>query len=260
MFTNPFKKKRSIRFHTLHPGANTFYPIINSSKLNRNWVQEEKEDYKKRSKCPFAFGEPPPHSINKCPAIHMIMNQGYIIKTAVDINVTRVDDKLEVQASNLIPHLPSVVTHGEEVSKWLLDSSKDNTAPEILKVNTPWRVTTNDNDLIFLVVKVPHTKEDRFSAVMGVMDPKTAFEINVQLLWHLPKNESSTIKAGTPLCMYIPMSRQYLNTSFVCEDADERDWNVEKEMTYSYSHVNQSTNTLGDRVSRVVKILKKYYD
>ena len=255
MFT--FQRKKQIRFHSMSSGTNTLYPIIHSSKLNREWIAEEKQDYK--SRCPFNFKGPTAHSINRCPAIHSIMNQGYIIRAPADIAVTRRGNKLETFAPDIVPHIPTVVTHGEEVSKWLLDSAKDNTCEEVVKVNTPWRCTTNDPDLIFLVVKVPFVNETRFSAVMGVMDPRIAFEINVQLFWHEEDGKDELIKAGTPLCMYIPMNRKYLGTSFVCEDPTETDWEVEKEMAYSYASVNEASTSLTERVSKVAKILKKYY-
>ena len=257
MFTNLFQKKPKIRFHSLNPGVNTLYPITLSSKLNREWIAEEKKDYK--SRCPLNFMGPVAHSINKCPAITSILNHGFIIKAPVDIAVTRIGDKLEYNAPKILQHIPTVITHGEEVSKWLIDSGKELTAPEVLKVNTPWRVTCSDPNLIFLVVKAPFVKEDRFSAVMGYMDPKTAFEINVQLFWHVEKDKSELIKAGTPLCMYIPMDRRYLTMPFESVDADKTDWDVENEMTFAYAHCNEASTSLGDRVSRTIKILKKYY-
>ena len=88
------KRKEKIRFHSLSPAVNTLYPIIHSSKLNRDWVSEEKEQYKKRkSKCPFGkidiqnLRSSPIHSINKCPAIHSIMNHGFIIRAPADFHV-----------------------------------------------------------------------------------------------------------------------------------------------------------------------------
>lgn len=270
MFTNLFKKEKNyIRFHSLVPGVNTLYPIIHSSKLNRDWVAEEKQEYhRKKSKCPFGFMNPnnltvdPIHSINKCPAIHGIMNHGFVIRAASDIYVHTNGDRhtINFKAVDLVPHAPHVNVHGNDVSKWLLDSSKDVTLDQILKINTPWRVTTNNNDLVFLVVKTPFVNETRFSPVIGVMDPKIAFEINVQLFWHVLEGDE-LIKAGTPLCTYIPISRSLLNQSnFVCEDANDIDWKVENEMTYTYDHVDSVRNTLQERVSRVLKVLKKYYD
>jgi len=267
MLNNFFKKKSpTIRFFSLTPGVNTLYPIIKSNKLNREWVTEEKIDYENRkSKCPFGFlstqGIDRVSSIGKCPAISGIIGAGFTIRAPADFVVMTNGDKttLDFKYKNIVPHIEYVTKHEKEVSSWLLDSSKDNTLNQVLKVNTPWRITCDSDDIIFLVTKVPFVKEDRFTAVTGILDPKTAYEINIQLFWHVLNGEE-VIKAGTPLCNYIPISRSLLqNISFVSEDAEERDYLVEREMLFSYEHVFSNSNTLKDKVSRVVKILKKYY-
>lgn len=261
--------KPKVRFHCLSSAVNTLYPIIPSSKLNRNWISEEQKNYKERkSKCPFgkiniaSLRSSPIHSITKCPAIHSIMNQGLIVRAPADFYVHTNGDGSTIlpQCMNVVPHIEYVVTHEEEVSSWLLDSSKDNTLNKILKINTPWRITTNDDDIIFLVTKVPFVNESRFTAVQAIMDPKIAFEVNIQLFWHV-KEGDITVKAGTPLCQYIPISRSLLSSlSYICDDATEKDWNAEKEMIYAYDHVFAHDNTLQNKVSRFVKIIKKYYD
>ena len=89
-----------------------------------------------------------------------------------------------------------------------MDSSKDKTVDQVVKINTTWRVQADD-DVVFLQTKVPFVNETRFSAVSGILDPRTAYEVNVQLLWHLMEGDT-TVRAGTPLCCYILMSRRML--------------------------------------------------
>ncbi len=266
---NIFRKKSpTIRFFSLSPGVNTLYPIIKSGKLDRQWISEEKKDYENRkSKCPFASilnGNLPiggVHSVGKCPAIQNIMSSGFIVRAPADFSVQTNGDgsSVNLRYRNILPHIEYVTKHEEEVSSWLLDSSKDVTLKQVIKINTPWRIVCDSDDIVFLVTKVPFVKEPRFTAVMGILDPKTAYEINIQLFWHVLDGEE-VIKAGTPLCNYIPVSRSLLQSiNFTSEDATEIDYNVEREMTFSYDHVFPNLNTITDRISRVKKILKKYY-
>lgn len=262
------KSNPSIRFISLVPAVNTLYPIIESNKLNRDWIEKEKSEYEiRKSKCPFSkFIKGPGSSnlvssINKCPAIHGIMNQGFIVRCPADFKVQTTGDNqtLLLEHKNIISHTEYVTFHDEEVSKWLLDSTKDTTMPKVLKINTPWRIITNDDDIVFLVTKVPFVNESRFSAVMGILDPTIAYEVNIQLFWHVLQGEE-IIKAGTPLCQYIPISRKLLNSiSFTCEDATQNDYKAENEMIYSYEHTYPQHNSFVARVSRVSKIMKKYY-
>jgi len=263
-----FKKKSpQVRFFSLSPGVNTLYPIIRSGRLERPWTSEEKKDYENRkSKCPFASimnGHLPSgvHSIGKCPAIQNIMNSGFVVRAPADFSVQTNGDgsTANLRYRNILPHIEYVTKHEEEVSNWLLDSSKDITLKQVIKINTPWRVVCDSDDIVFLVTKVPFVKESRFSAVTGILDPKTAYEINIQLFWHILEGEE-IIKAGTPLCNYIPISRSLLQSiNITSEDATEKDYSVEREMTFSYDHVFPNLNTITDRISRVKKILKKYY-
>ena len=265
---NIFRKKSpTVRFFSMVPGANTLYPITKSGKLDRQWVGEEKKDYEiRKSKCPFASllnGNLPSgaHSIGKCPAIQSIMSSGFVVRAPADFSILTNGDgsSVNLHYRNILPHIEYVTKHEEEVSNWLLDSAKDITLKQVIKVNTPWRVVCDSDDIVFLVTKVPFVKESRFSAVTGILDPKTAYEINIQLFWHVLEGEE-IIKAGTPLCNYIPISRSLLQSiNLISGDATEIDYNVEREMTFSYDHVFANLNTITDRISRVKKILKKYY-
>lgn len=266
MFTRRKKKKPSVRFFSLVPAVNTLYPIISSKFLNRDWITEEQADYQERkSKCPMAkifnlsrgyTGEV--HSINNCPAIHSIMNHGLIVRNCADVVVSTTDGTINIQAPSLVHGTSYATLHEEIVSKWLIDPGY-NARNNILKINTPWRVTAEE-DIVFLVTKVPFVNESRFSAVQGILDPKIAYEVNIQLFWH--ETEGSTvIEAGTPLAQYIPISRKLLHgLSFTSEQATESDYRCEQEMNFVYDHTQPYTSSMKNKLSRVLKVLKKYYD
>jgi len=266
MFTRRKKKSPSVRFFSLLPAVNTLYPVISSKFLKRDWIAEEQEDYQERkSKCPMAkifnaakgyTGEI--HSINNCPAVHSIMNHGLIVRNCADVVISMNDGNMSLQAPTLVSGTPYATLHEEAVSKWLIDSSTS-TYKNVLKINTPWRITSDD-DIIFLVTKVPFVNETRFSAVQGILDPKIAYEVNIQLFWH--KLEGQTVlEAGTPLAQYIPISRRLLHgLSFTSEDATESDYRCEQEMNFVYDHTQPYMANMKNKLGRVLKVLKKYYD
>jgi len=253
-----FRKKPKIRFYSLISAVQTLYPITPAKDLKREWISEEKKDFKERqSKCPMS--KLVSISINKCPAIHNIMNEGFIVYAPADFKVhTNGDEKtILFTATKIMPYAEYVTTHNEEVAQWLMRNPSQYIFPKVVKVNTPWRVIT-DNDILFLQVPVTFNSENRFSAVMGLYDPMMTHEINVQLFWHI--NEGDTIiKAGTPLCQYIPISRSLLHSmNYIVDDLTEKDVKMEDEYLYLRSTMFQETADFQTRVSRMMKIIKKY--
>ena len=140
------------------------------------------------------------------------------------------------------PSSDYVVLHETEVTKWLMDSTKDKTVDQVVKINTTWRVQADD-DVVFLQTKVPFVNETRFSAVSGILDPRTAYEVNVQLFWHMMEGDT-TVRAGTPLCCYIPIARKMLDDLEVSVDiADSEDVKLEQEFTFTaYNEFPENVN------------------
>lgn len=257
------KKKPKARFFSLQPAVHTLHPITKAEKLDRAWIADERNDYRERlSKCPVSklLQVLQPSSIGKCPAISSIMRTGYIVYAPVDFKVHTNGDGHTIQFTTT-PYAASnpsyIVVHETEVSKWLMDSSKDKTVDQVIKVNTNWRVQADD-DIIFLQTKVPFVNETRFTAVTGILDPRVAYQINVQLFWHV-MNDSTTIKAGTPLCCYIPISRRLLEDLDVSVDvATPTDYKLEEEFRFTtYDQFPESLTTTQKQL-KTSKILKKY--
>ena len=140
-----------------------------------------------------------------------------------------------------------------------MDSSKDTTIDQVVKINTTWRVQADD-DVVFLQTKVPFVNETRFSAVSGILDPRTAYEVNVQLLWHLMEGDT-TVRAGTPLCCYIPISRRLLEDLDVSVDvATPTDYKLEEEFIFTaYNEFPENVNTT-QRQLKTQKILRKFWN
>ena len=252
-----------IRFISTVPGVSTLYPLTPASKFKRDWIEEEKEQYKERkSKCPVSgLVAPLIGSIAKCPAIKATMGSGYILRAPADFKIHTNGDgeTLIPTARDIHSRYTYIVTHEKEVSDWLLSPAlREKTVKTVVKVNTPWRLICEDDDIVFIVTPVPFTDESRFSAVQGILYPRTAYEVNVQLYWHVMEGDI-VIKAGTPLCQYIPMSRKSLSKEIECYDATIDDYRMEDEIYYAGIHTYMEEATGTEKMLRISKIMKKYY-
>ena len=295
MFFNR-KQKPKIRFFNSVPGVNTLHPVTRGIDLNREWVSYEKKEYQElTSKCPvqrlsnglssaldntlpselsslvgisqdvFKHSVEKPTSIGKCPGINALMHNGFIIHTPADFSVYAENtEELNVYWNKDEFPQPNSISYGKEYvenhpkgqTKWLKDSCKDVTNDNILKIQTCWHVIA-DPDIVFLVMKVPYVKETRFSAVTGILDPTLCTpEVNIQLWWHDNSGKEITIKAGTPIAMYLPISRKLLEYNASISDATDDDIKMLEEYKYM-NGMNFSENRSITKVAR--KIYKKYW-
>lgn len=258
-FKNLFKKKNKIRFYSLIPAVQTLYPITLAKELKREWTSEEKEDYKiRQSKCP-AHKLANVLSINKCPAVHNLMNTGFVVYAPADFKVYTDGDDSTILFTNtkIMPYADYVTTHNEEVAKWLMRNPNQYIFPKVVKINTPWRVIAN-KDIVFIQMPIPFGSEHRFTAVNGLLDPMLSHEINIQLFWHMKEGEH-LIKAGTPLCQYIPISRSLIQSpDYIIDHMKHSDVQMEDEYLYLRSTMFLETADYQTRVSRMMKIIKKY--
>lgn len=184
------------------------------------------------------------------------MNTGYILYAPADFIINTTGDGKEINATHkhVLSHAPYVDTHAEWQSEWVLPSASP-CVNRVVKLNLPWRLLTNDNDIIFLITSVQYHKEDRFTQMTGIMDPLITSEINCQLAWHV-MNDTVTVHAGTPIAQIIPMSRSALNYHVEVCDATQELVGMEQEMIYSGQH--QFGTDYKSKVNNMAKILKKY--
>lgn len=258
-FKNLLNKKKKIRFYSLIPAVQTLYPITLAKELKREWTLAEREDFKiRQSKCPV-HKIASVFSISKCPAVHNLMNTGFVVYAPADFKVyTNGDDStILFSATKINPHADYVTTHNEEVAQWLMQNPNQYIFPKVVKVNTPWRVIAN-NDIVFLQMPIPFGSEHMFTAVNGILDPMLSHEINIQLFWHM-KDGEYLIKAGTPLCQYIPISRSLIQSpDYIIDRLTYNDVQLEDEYLYLRSTMFPEAADYQTRVSRMMKIIKKY--
>ncbi len=243
------EKKPKVRFYCLEPGVADLFPITRSASLKRKWMSDTSQQFVS--------------SVN-CPGVNKIVSSGWLMLAPADFMISTKGDGVEFEwlepyrFTKVTPNMDSYISsHSREQAEIFLDDNQ--TLKTVIKVETPWRVE-GDDDLLLLQLPVSYNNEDRFQAATGILDLKYAHLMNVQLFWK--KLEGTTVvKAGTPLCQYIPISRKALSTSFYdvsIDMAKELDLIKEREFNYASNCVILKHDTLAARLTRTLAVLNKY--
>ena len=249
-----FKKRSYIRFYSLESGVATLYPIVKSSTVKRRFMEEEQ------------IGDMPETLSSKnCPGIKKIISTGWIVTAPADFTVNTVGDGVTFEwnepyrFTKITPGMDSYVSgHTRSQTEPLLDDPND-TLKTVIKIETPWRIEASD-DVVFLLMPVTYNNESRFTAATGILDPKYGHLINIQLFWKVLSGRT-LIRAGTPLCQIIPVSRKALSSSFydvTIDVADETDKQKEREFNYASNCAFLPSDKLSSRLGRIITILNKY--
>jgi hypothetical protein len=247
------KKKSFIRFYSIEPGVAELFPIIQSAKLKRKFTN-----------MPVVEGE---LSVKTCPGIRKVVSTGWVVTAPADFVIKPSSDGLRFEW--LEPWLFGTSAPTLKGPSYIADHGPDQVLPligddpatlkSVVKVQTPWRVETSD-DVLLLQLPVTYNNEHRFSSATGFLDTRYGYNINVQLFWHVIDKEI-LIKAGTPLCQLIPVSRSHLSMNeydVIVEDADESDIKKEKAFVYASNCVILKHDNLSARLDRTTKILTEY--
>jgi len=283
---NLFKKKKPwVRFYSVMPGVSDLHPWIPARKLHRPWrTNAIKENYKSETRCPVmrvkSAWERSVAEINNsildqpgyfnhavtCPAITSVMDSGYVMVCPADIiinldgsgiNFDWVSQQVFGRNNSYVKaHIPDQT----EGMRHLVDQNKE-VLDYTIKMETPWRVQSHP-DLVFIQMPIPYWDEDRFTPPTGIVDPSYSFEVNLQLFWHKIEEGTYCIKAGTPLCQWVPISRKLLNqrnVEMICETQNE--WDIENNdiMEYQRHKSFMELDNLKDRIKahKVILALNK---
>ena len=256
-----FKKKKPwVRFYSVDPGVAELQPWIPAAKLHRKWrTAALKEGASKEKRCPYlrvtklwermtaelngedSIPELYEHAVT-CPALRDVMDSGYVLKCPADILIKTDGTGVNFQwlsqmrfCTQMGPgkYVSAHIPQQTEGMRHLIDQNKD-VLDWTIKLELPWRVQAHP-DLVFIQMPIPYWDEDRFTPPTGVVDPSYSYEINLQLFWHKIEEGEYLIKAGTPLCQWVPVHRSFLsnrNIDFHCETANEADFENNAIMEY----------------------------
>jgi hypothetical protein len=265
---NFFKKKTSwLRFYSLDQNVSTIYPVTENKLTERDWNGVGNLDRNRP--------EQGKQTVLNCPAIKNINNIGYVLRAPADFVI-----KTGPNVEHLSWETPFVFkrhsdkytfSNNEYYISWhspaqtepLIPTSIPNTDKPYLhstvKVETPWRVKASD-DIVLLQIPVTYNNEARFTAAVGIVDPRYMHAVSVQLFWHVLEGDT-LVKAGTPLVQYIPIQRSLLskgNLEFIVDNATEIELEIEDAYTYSNHSRFPRSDSVGNKM-RIITDLFNYF-
>lgn len=263
-----FKKKKSwVRFYSLDQNVATIYPIIKNTLVDRDWNGVGNIDRNRP--------EQGRQTVLNCPAIKQITRTGYVLCAPADFIIKTGKGPTEVswETPFVFKRHSDKYTFGgtDYYISWHSPPQVEPLIPKEcphsnqqfhhsgIKVETPWRVKASD-DIVLLQLPVTYNNEERFTAAIGVVDPRYMHAVSVQLFWHIVEGET-LVKAGTPLVQYVPVSREMLagkNIDFVVDSADDIDREVEDAYVFSNHSRFPKTDTVGNKI-RIITDLFAYF-
>jgi hypothetical protein len=165
--------------------------------------------------------------IRQCPGIVQYMKRGYIIKAWHDIHI-KTDESGDSFTWESSTSRYEILTNHQYEKNSNVDSDvisaqvekeassfsqniffdffpRKNTLKQVIKINTPWFVKL-PKGYGALILPIFYDNEERFTTIPGIIPTDYLEKLNVQLYWHnLGSENSSVIKAGTPLAKIIPI-------------------------------------------------------
>lgn len=271
-----FKKKPWVRFYSLDPGVADLHPWIPARKLHRKWRTEALKNQNDPDKrCPYLRvkkmwqrmsdemrgiqGTPEiyTHAVT-CPALTGIMDSGYVLPCPADILIKTDGSGVNFEWISQMQFCKKVgpgkyvkahIPEQTEGMRHLVDQTKD-VLDWTIKLELPWRVQAHP-DVVFIQMPIPYWDEDRFTPPIGIVDPAYSYEINLQLFWHKTEAGEYLIKAGTPLCQWVPVHRDFLRMkgwNVVVETANDADYENNEVMEYQRYKNFMEMESLKDRI------------
>ncbi len=263
---NWFRKKKSwLRFYSMDQNVAIMYPVVDNRLTDRDWngIADVSRNRPEQGK----------QIVLNCPAIKQITSVGYVLRAPADFVIKtgpgvehlswetpflfkRHSDKYTFSNADYYVSWHSPAQTEPLIPKEILNTDKKYLHSAV-KVETPWRVKASD-DILLLQLPVTYNNEARFSAAIGILDPKYMHAVSVQLFWHVLEGET-LIKAGTPLVQYVPIQRSLLEKNsleFIVDTATD----VEKELEEAYAFANHSRFPRSDSAGNKVRIVKQLFD
>jgi hypothetical protein len=263
---NWFKKKKSwVRFYSMDQNVATVYPITENTLTERDWNGLGNTERNRP--------EQGRQTVLNCPAIKQVTRVGYVLRAPADFVIKsgpnvqdvswetpfmfkRQSDKYTFSGSEYYISWHSPAQVEPLLPREKLPTNKPHLHSGI-KVETPWRIKASD-DIVLLQIPVTYNNEERFSAAIGVVDPRYMHSVSVQLFWHVLEGET-LVRAGTPLVQYVPVSRELLQkgkVEFIVDTAGD----VEKEVEEAYTFSNHSRFPRSDNVGNKIRIITDLFN
>lgn len=213
-----WKDLDKVRFVSTIPGVPDLYPITPMSNYKPEWVGKAREDYKNN----YKQNEKGNH-VTLCPGIFNLFKVGWYVPMWYDVHIQTKKGEPGFQYRVATPEMMKMYemdiigTHGDQITQHI--PKRKGTINNIVKINTPYHIIA-PVDMKFLFLPMPYADNFDYESTTGILDPAESSELNVQLNWNVEDGEVF-LKAGTPLMMIIPMTKE--NVIMTCEEANEKD-------------------------------------
>jgi len=200
------------------------YPIISAKKTEKSWWTIMKSHFDILLSHPIKKFKKSVATIKYCPGIYDFTNYGYIIPAWQDFQFW-VDEEGRVQWQ--VPDLMGTINNIEIHPREQVDTCPilDNTAECVLKLISPWYISTPKGTSLFLCKPFYHYSNE-FDVCPGVLDSDIQTNpnkiINVFIRFNV-RNKVIHIKAGQPLLQVIPFKRTNWKLKHVEMDKNFRD-------------------------------------
>lgn len=211
-------KKRELSFYTHEPYLHLYNPIIESSKLKRNWVKKAKDTFNQQL---LNKNQEQITSFHRCLGFVDICKEGFIIKTDTDfaIETTDNDDEIKIHIEGDTIGVNNYSNPKMFFMKNDLGSSYAKpwgANHNVIKITKTWFIDT-PKDVQYLIIPVPYSDDRRFMACSGIQDPMTSRDLTL-FFWWFPKNSYEVVEAGTPIVQIIPISKKKIYNSWKMYD------------------------------------------
>lgn len=215
-----------IEFYSVIDGIDLMYPPLPASEIEMAWVKGSKNFYvnKQKERIGSATGA------HLCSGIRGLMDNAYILTTWHDLLIETNGDgqsfKWEAPKTNgglMEEHTAVECFPPEQFGDYAVLPPQ--TLKTILKIPTPWRVNLPKGwGLMYLPLH--YHDESRFTSLIGVLDPSITNALNAVLFWH-ELNNTTFIKAGTPICYMVPFKLDE-KIEFIVREPTEKELRFDK--------------------------------
>lgn len=194
-----------IEFYSIVDGIEMMYPPVPANSINMSWAKGARETYARTQKEGGAGASTGAHL---CSGIRDFLENAYVLTAWHDFNIHTYGDLRSFEAETALTNA-SIMNGRKGIEFFPPEQFGDHavlppqTAKFIIKVPTPWRFKM-PKGWGLMYAPLHYGDEDRFSSVVGVVNPSILNEINAVLFWHVLEGKTF-IKAGTPLCYLIPV-------------------------------------------------------
>ena len=198
--------KKEIVFVTRHKGFSNIkeFQPFKASKYTPTWYKDMPTDHKPNKNLFESKLIPDQRTAKLCPSFHDVFSEGFILPAPCDIYLSVDGDNYSWKLSN---NAFAIEIHGnDQMITYLPEESKPK---QVFKLLYPYEVIVPKNYSIRQVPMIYDYNKD-WHVAYGIFDAYKLPEVSLQIVYTSDKKEI-LIKAGTPLCYYVPFKKEKLD-------------------------------------------------